>query len=305
MRQPRIGMVGLGAIAQKVYLPLLSQQKEWIFVGAYSPTASKRTALAASYRIQDFASLPDLIQACDAVFVHSSTSTHFAVVSELLNHGIDVYVDKPLAATISEAEMLVECSRKNRRKLMVGFNRRFAPLYVFLKTLASDAAWIRIEKHRSNGITDSLEETMFDDYIHLVDTARWMTEAPLHLRHGCLETNAHHQLVYTHHTFAYSQNRTLFTAMHRQAGTDLEQIELVSQDKVMRVKNLETLECEEEGKTVISTTPVWDTIAKRRGFENAVLHFIQAVRDDIPLIVDGEEGLKTQRLVAELLQQKQ
>src|SRR5947209_20366030 len=112
MRQPRIGMVGLGAIAQKVYLPLLSQQKEWIFVGAYSPTTSKRTALTASYRIQDFSSLADLIQACDAVFVHSSTSTHFAVVSELLNHGIAVYVDKPLAATISEAEILFACCRK-------------------------------------------------------------------------------------------------------------------------------------------------------------------------------------------------
>ena len=127
MRTPRIGMVGLGTIAQRVYLPLLSQQKEWIFVGAYSPTAAKRTALTSSYRIQDFASLPDLIQACDAVFVHSATATHFAVVSGLLRHGVDVYVDKPLAATVREAEMLVEYSRKTRRKLMVGFNRRLPP----------------------------------------------------------------------------------------------------------------------------------------------------------------------------------
>ena len=56
MRPPRNGMVGLGTIAQRVYLPLLSQQKEWIYVGAYSPTAAKRTALTSSNRIQDYAS---------------------------------------------------------------------------------------------------------------------------------------------------------------------------------------------------------------------------------------------------------
>ena len=185
---------------------------------------------------------------------------------------------------------------------MVGFNRRFAPLYVSLKAQAGQAAWIRIEKHRSNGITASLEETVLVDYIHLVDTARWLAEAPLHLSHGCLQSNAHHQLVYAHHTYTTSKKRTLFTAMHRQAGTDLEQIELVTQDRVMRVKNMDTLECEEQGKTIISTTPAWDTIVKRRGFEDAVWHFIQAVRDDTPLLVDGEEGLRTQQLVAELLQ---
>lgn len=54
-----------------------------------------------------------LIQASDAVFVHSSTESHFEVVSELLKNGKDVYVDKPLAATVEEAEKLVELSEKN------------------------------------------------------------------------------------------------------------------------------------------------------------------------------------------------
>lgn len=61
-------------------------------------------------------SLVNLAQTCDAVFVHSSTATHYAVVSELLNAGVHVCVDKPLAENLREAEQLVElAARKNSR----------------------------------------------------------------------------------------------------------------------------------------------------------------------------------------------
>ncbi|PGZ15037.1 virulence factor MviM, partial [Bacillus thuringiensis] len=73
-----------------------------------------------------------------------STATHYEIVSELLKKGIDVYVDKPLAATVEQAEKLVELSEKYNRKLMVGFNRRFVPMYVAAKEQANAISWIRI-----------------------------------------------------------------------------------------------------------------------------------------------------------------
>lgn len=60
------------------------------------------------------ASLQDLARECDAVFVHTSTSTHYQVVSELLNAGVHVCVDKPLAENVPDAERLIElAARKN------------------------------------------------------------------------------------------------------------------------------------------------------------------------------------------------
>lgn len=47
-------------------------------------------------------------------FVHSSTASHFDVVSTLLNAGVHVCVDKPLAENLRDAERLVElAARKN------------------------------------------------------------------------------------------------------------------------------------------------------------------------------------------------
>jgi len=51
------------------------------------------------------------------------------IVSFLLQQGMHVYVDKPLAYTLDAASRLVTLSESTRRFLMVGFNRRYAPMY--------------------------------------------------------------------------------------------------------------------------------------------------------------------------------
>ncbi|KAB2862138.1 MAG: gfo/Idh/MocA family oxidoreductase, partial [Exiguobacterium chiriqhucha] len=92
MRQPKIGVVGLGGIAQKAYLPILTNSTSFELVGAYSPTVAKREAICRAHRMESFTGLPELAAAVDAAFVHSSTETHFDVVSYLLANGVDVYV---------------------------------------------------------------------------------------------------------------------------------------------------------------------------------------------------------------------
>ncbi|MET3317438.1 UNVERIFIED_ORG: putative dehydrogenase [Peribacillus simplex] len=54
MKKPRIGMIGLGNIAQKVYLPILTKEMDWSFVCAFSPSKDKRQMICNQYRIQDF-----------------------------------------------------------------------------------------------------------------------------------------------------------------------------------------------------------------------------------------------------------
>jgi len=303
--KPRIGMVGLGSIAQKAYLPILSKETDWTFAGAFSPSREKRKAICNQYRIQDFHSLPALALECDAMFVHSSTESHYEVVSELLNKGIDVYVDKPLAASIPEAEKLVELSEKLGRKLMVGFNRRFAPMYVKAKEKANKIAWARVEKHRMDSVGPySYEFTMLDDYLHLVDTVRWLSDGDLSVQYGNVHTNGENQLLYAQHTYESSQNISFTTAMHRKAGTNLEQIELVTDGAIIRVKNMNTTEIE-EGNTISTTvSSSWETTLKQRGFEGAVQHFIYCIQQDDQPLVDGLEGLKSQLLVDQLLKRK-
>ncbi len=65
---------------------------------------------------------------------------------------VSACVDKPLAENLRDAERLVELAARKKLTLMVGFNRRFAPLYGELKTQLATAASLRMDKHRSNSV---------------------------------------------------------------------------------------------------------------------------------------------------------
>lgn len=304
MKKLRIGIVGLGDIAQKAYLPILSKEENWTLSGAYTPNAKKRGAVCSQYRINPFQSLENLCDHCDALFVHSSTSSHFEIVRYILSRGKDVYVDKPLAATVEQAEILVDLSQKYNRKLMVGFNRRFAPMYVKAKEACHDIAWVKIDKYRKNNINNSFyADSLLDSYIHLIDLARWISEDQITLTGGHIQQNENNNLVYSHHSFQAQNGMQIFTGFHRNAGTGSELLEIVNMGKVIRVKNLHTFEVEENGELKITETGSWETTLKEKGFEGAINHFIFSILGDTAPIVDGLEGLKSQKLVSAIIDQ--
>lgn len=89
--------------------------------------------------------------------------------------------------------------------------------------------------------------------------------------------------------------------MHRSAGTGRECVEWVCHNRVIRVIDLEQMEVEEDGQCILHRPASWDTILKRRGFVDAVDHFIVSIMGDTNPAVDGEEGLKTQQLLQTLI----
>src|SRR6185312_15504042 len=108
-------------------------------------------AISAKYRVKeavrDLDELLSLPRRPAAAFVHTSTESHPDIVSRLLNSGIHVYVDKPLAYRLEEAEKLTLLAKKNGLLLMTGFNRRFAPMVAALRDMPARQAVI-MQKNR-------------------------------------------------------------------------------------------------------------------------------------------------------------
>ncbi|GGM25894.1 virulence factor MviM [Paraliobacillus quinghaiensis] len=298
----RVGIVGLGGIAQKAYLPILSNEKNWSLVGAYTPNKAKRAIICENYRMQSFDSLESLSKACDAVFVHSTTETHYQVVSYLLDQGLDVYVDKPLAANLEDASRLVEKSEKLKRILMVGFNRRFAPVYLQAKELAGNFDSMHIEKHRPKGIGPaSFSETMLDDYLHLVDTVRWFATDDLEVRHFFSKRTKKEEMIFANHTYE-SESRLFSSRMHRQAGVDLEKLELTTDGGILSVTNMRDLVFNKDNASQLTTPGSWQTVGDLRGFEGAINHFIDCIERQKKPDVDGYEALKSQQLLQDMVE---
>ncbi|ARB85271.2 MULTISPECIES: Gfo/Idh/MocA family protein [Yersinia] len=303
MEKLRIGIVGLGGIAQKAYLPILTQARDWQLVGAFSPNQVKAQPLCDSYRMRYFSRLDTLAAECDAIFVHSSTASHFKVVSELLQAGIHVYVDKPLAETLEQSEQLIALAAKRRLALMVGFNRRFAPLYQQLKQQVIHPASLRMEKHRQNSVgPNDLRFTLLDDYLHVVDTALWLGGEAARLLSGTVQTNALGQMLYAEHHFQ-AGNGLITTSMHRQAGTQRESVQAVSTGACYQINNMSHWQQESDGQVLSLPAPSWQTTLDQRGFTGAVQHFIDAVSNQTAPQVSGDQAIYAQRMIEQIISQ--
>ncbi|CAI0931318.1 Gfo/Idh/MocA family protein [Serratia proteamaculans] len=301
MSKLRIGVVGLGGIAQKAYLPILSQAADWTLVGGFSPNQQKAQPVCDSYRMACFSRLDSLAQQCDAVFVHSSTASHFQVIEELLRLGVHVYVDKPLAETVEQGEQLIALAEKQGKTLMVGFNRRFAPLYRQLKQRIQQPASIRMDKHRADSVgPNGLRFTLLDDYLHVVDTALWLGGDAGTLLSGSLRATDAGELIYAEHHFACGET-LVTTSMHRRAGSQRESVQAVTEGAVYQLNDMRQWLREDSQGVLEQPAPGWQTTLTQRGFDGAIRHFIAAVSNQTVPETAGEQAISAQRVIEKLL----
>ncbi|HCK00362.1 MAG TPA: virulence factor MviM [Serratia grimesii] len=301
MSKLRIGVVGLGGIAQKAYLPILSQAADWMLVGGFSPNQQKAQPICDSYRMACFSGLDSLAQQCDAVFVHSSTASHFQVISELLHYGVHVYVDKPLAETVEQGEQLIALAEKQGKALMVGFNRRFAPLYQQLKQDMCQPASLRMDKHRADSVgPNDMRFTLLDDYLHVVDTALWLGGGTGQLLSGCLRGTESGELLYAEHHFECGETQVT-TSMHRRAGSQRESVQAVSDGAVYQLNDMRQWLREDTHGVLEQPAPGWQTTLAQRGFDGAVRHFIASVSNQTAPETAGEQAIVAQRVIEKLL----
>ncbi|CAI1604453.1 Gfo/Idh/MocA family protein [Serratia entomophila] len=301
MSKLRVGVVGLGGIAQKAYLPILTQAADWALVGGFSPNQQKAQPVCDSYRMACFSRLDSLAQQCDAVFVHSSTASHFQVIETLLHQGVHVYVDKPLAETLEQGERLIALAEKQGKALMVGFNRRFAPLYRQLKAQMSRPASIRMDKHRADSVgPNDVRFTLLDDYLHVVDTALWLAGGEEKLLSGSLRANEAGALLYAEHHFACGDT-LVTTSMHRRGGSQRESVQAVTDGAVYQLNDMRQWLREDPQGMLEQPAPGWQTTLAQRGFEGAIRHFLDSVGNQSAPETSGEQAIAAQRVIERLL----
>jgi predicted dehydrogenase len=135
-RPIRIAVIGCGAIAQIVHLPILSKMPDVQLTAIADPDDTKLRMLAEKFKVPHFftdyqkcLAMDDL----DAVHICTPNHLHASVAIDALNAGKHVLVEKPIARTVDETETMVAESKKRKKILMVGMNNRFRPDSMILK----------------------------------------------------------------------------------------------------------------------------------------------------------------------------
>lgn len=302
----RVAMVGIGDIARKVYLPLLSRHDQAEVVGLLSHSPGTVHGAVHSYRFpKGTTNLDELLSwDLDAVFVHSPTPTHYDIVSKCLRHGVSVYVDKPLSYDLEESRRLAELAEDKGLLLGVGFNRRYAPMYMAAKAWLEKAGGIshcQAVKHRTKLQSGSSRETVHDDLIHMLDLLLWLCGGDHEPLHSSLQADQEGRLLKSSGMLGWNNGATGIFSMVRDAGADLEKLELHGNGRSVEVADMEQATLYEKGSLPRSQRfGSWDTVLERRGFSGVVSHFLNHMNTPEKCGISASAVLPSHRLAAKL-----
>lgn len=277
----KIGVIGLGDIAVKAYLPVVSKKK--IEVHLCSRHEARLRQIGEQYRFRNLhTTLDSLISGgISAAFVHTATASHFEIVEFLLNHNIHVYVDKPVTHDYASTEKLASLATSKGLLLMAGFNRRYAPAYQELKS-AEHPNMIVMQKNRKS-LPGEVRHFVFDDFIHVVDTLLYLFPYPVNRM--TVNGRKHNGLL--HHLILHlisNQGVDAIGIMNRDSGTVEEKLEVFSDKEKRLAYNLAEVTVFKDKQEKKLSMDDWQTLSHRRGFEQIVDDFLRKVDPNSPKI---------------------
>lgn len=128
----KIGVVGVGYLG-RFHAQKLKEIENAELVGVYDLNWNRTQVIAEEVHTQPYRDIETLYKDIDAVSVAAPTSSHFELVQSALENNLHVFVEKPIAMTSREGEVLTTLSREQSKLLQVGHIERFNPVFCSIK----------------------------------------------------------------------------------------------------------------------------------------------------------------------------
>ena len=178
-------MVGVGAFGRnhaRIYHQLAQQGEAVRLVGVVDPDVARADAVASEFGCRAFGSVEQLVTThseVQAASVAVPTVRHLEIARALMQAGVDVLAEKPLAASLAEADELVRLAQSLNRIGQVGHLERFNPAVRATAPLITQPMFFEV--HRLSMFTPrSLDvDVILDLMIHDLDVVLWLVKSPV------------------------------------------------------------------------------------------------------------------------------
>lgn len=174
----RCGVVGVGSLGQhhaRIYASLPGAE----LVGIYETSEARAAETCAKHQCRRFATLEELGRACEAVSVVVPTDRHAEVALPLLAAGCHLLIEKPLCASLEEAERVLAAARQAQRLVQVGHIEHFNPVMAFLEKHADHPQYITAERLAPYQTRGTEVGVVLDLMIHDIGIVLALVKSPL------------------------------------------------------------------------------------------------------------------------------
>jgi len=298
-------VVGIGHLGN-YHLQKYSQLSNCKIVGVVDIIAERTRKAAETYNCMALSDHHELIGLVDAVSIAVPTVSHHRITKVFLEAGVDVLLEKPIAATIEEADELIAVAEAKGSIFQIGFLERFNPAIVALKSVMGKPLFV--ETHRLHPYFErgTDVDVILDLMIHDLDIILHFVKSPVQnveavgvsvlsdkvdianaritFKSGCVANITASRIT------GKTMQKIRFFGLEGYHAVDYEKRELVSLSKRERAG----------GKVEISGNPV--EVKKLDPLEEEIRSFVDAVISRNPPPISGKEGrdaLELALLIAE------
>ncbi len=321
MEKTRVGIIGLGSIAQLVHLPILSKFSNVQLTGLTEINKNRLHSIGEKFlsanRYVDYKEML-ASEKLDAVIITTPTNSHTQIAIDSLKAKANILIEKPIALNVSEAKEISAAAKKYKKIAMVGMNLRFRPDAMLMKSLinAGDlgeifyikCGWIRKQSSTQKWFMKKNEAgggVVIDLGILLLDLALWM------ISDSRVESVSVQKF---NHTFKEIEDTAI--GIIRLGNSKIINFE-VSWKLHTKIDGLSFSVHGTKGMAQLNPLQVYKFIESssidispsksgnsqslyRKSYENELKHFIANVRTGIPVISSAEEAINRMELLEKI-----
>lgn len=177
----KVGVAGVGVMGRN-HARVLSDIRDVNLTAVFDPDAATAEGVAGLYDAAAFTTAEDFVNAgLDAAVVATPNRFHADLSVALLEKGVHVLVEKPIAATVADAQRMIDAAKANNRVLMVGQVERFNPAVDAVKRAIQGEEVISIQITRVGPFPPRMGEVgvVIDLAVHDIDIIRHLTDSEI------------------------------------------------------------------------------------------------------------------------------
>ena len=141
----KVGVLGAGHLG-KIHLRLLQQSDKYELVGFYDENQENAERISKEFGYTNFSTIAKLIHAVDVIDIVTPTLSHYKCAKVAIKSGKHIFIEKPIANTVEEAEEIIALAKEYNVKGQVGHVERFNPAFIATKNMIENPMFI--ETHR-------------------------------------------------------------------------------------------------------------------------------------------------------------
>lgn len=174
----KVGVLGAGHLG-KIHLRLLNQSEKYNLVGFFDPNSDNADKVSKEFGYKKFDTIQELIAAVDVVDIVTPTLSHFDCARETIMAGKHLFIEKPIANTIEEADEIITLAKQYNVKGQVGHVERFNPAFIATRKKIETPMFIETHRLAEFNPRGTDVPVVLDLMIHDIDVILSVVKSPV------------------------------------------------------------------------------------------------------------------------------